>query len=146
MAHSRAHHVLWFFRICKGLSTRWKILYSTQPLYQESSPFLWWSGSVADSQHLSCFWSYPLDWPVTSRCFTSLLAEIRGCAWPAAEHSQTRPPSATLELALMGSWQQGCGLETLCTQKRIQIQTEQVDPKVSGFSKGTSLQTAPGRT
>lgn len=67
-------------------------------------------------------------------------------AWPVAEHSQTPSPSATLELALMGSRQQGCGLETLCAQKRIQTQTEQVDPKVSGFSKGTPLQTAPGRT
>lgn len=59
MTHSRAHHVLRFFRICKGLSTRWKILQSTQSLYQESSPSLWWSGSVADCQHLSCFWSHP---------------------------------------------------------------------------------------
>lgn len=43
----------------KVLSTRLKILQSTQSLYQESSPSLWGSGSVADYQHLSCFWSYP---------------------------------------------------------------------------------------
>jgi len=37
-------------------------------------------------------------------------------------------------------------LEPLCVQERIQTQTEQVDLKVNGFSKGIPLQTAPSRT
>lgn len=62
------------------------------------------------------------------------------CSW-------AQPDTPTISHFRAGfRWQWGQALEPLCVQKRIQTQTEQVDLKVSGFSKGIPVQAAPGRT
>lgn len=59
--------------------------------------------------------------------------------------SASPPPPGISEPTSTGSWQRDWALEPLCAQKRIQAQTEQVDLKMSGFSKGIPLETVPNR-